>query len=131
MGLAEKRWILERKNNDEKTLTDKVNKVAGAEVAVEIDWDAFSAAMDDTQYISNDSYGLPQLTAALEKIAVDDLGKEALKSSLKKIVIKPAAPDAAAFNFADGTITWNAYFGSTSSGYIYADAMAKTLEKGL
>jgi len=28
-------------------------------------------------------------------------------------------------------ITWKAYFGSSSSGYIYADAMQKKLEQGL
>ncbi|MGV3625288.1 MAG: hypothetical protein ACO1OB_31045 [Archangium sp.] len=131
MGLAERRWVQERKGSDEKTISEKVNTITGNTIPLEIDWDGFSAAMDDTQYISNDSYGLPQLTTALEKIAVDDLGKEALKAGIKKIVIKPAKADGASFNFADGTITWNAYFGSSSGGYIYADAMVKTLEKGL
>ena len=49
----------------------------------------------------------------------------------KKIVITPAKPDETSFTFEDGTIAWKAYFGGSSSGYIYADAMQAKLEKAL
>ncbi len=132
MGLAEKRWVLERKTNDEAPLKAKLTEAAGKDVPLEIDWEAFSAKMDDCGYISNESYGIPQLIQAIAKVTVDDLGKEAIKGGLKKVVIKPAASnDATSFTFVDGVVTWNAYFGSSSGGYIYADEMTKTIEKAL
>lgn len=131
MGLAEKRWVLERKQNDESKLVTELKQFAGPELSVEIDWEGFSANIGEAQYISHDSYGLPNLTKALKEICVDDLGKEAVKSGLKSVKITSATADAAKFTFAGGVITWNAYFGATSSGYVYADAMKKTIEAGL
>lgn len=131
MGLAEKRWVLERKTNDEKPFIDALQKAAGAAVAVEIDWEGFANTMADAGYVSNESYGLANLVRAVQQVCVDDLGKEAIKSGLKKVVITPAAADAAKFTFDGGVVTWHAYFGSSSSGYIYADAMQKILEAAL
>jgi hypothetical protein len=68
---------------------------------------------------------------ALSAISHDDIGKEAIRDALKKIVITPAQAEAASFTFEDGTITWKAYFGSSSAGYVYADAMQAKLEKAL
>jgi hypothetical protein len=131
MGLAEKRWVQERKKTDEEAFTSQLKAVAQADVPVEIDWDAFSTNMDDAQYISHDSYGLPNLIKALKEVTVDDLGKEAVKSGLKKVVIKPAPSDQARFTFEGGVISWHAYFGSSSTGYVYADQMKKTIEAAL
>ncbi len=131
MGLAEKRWVQERKKNEEASFISQVKSIAQTEVAVEIDWDGFSANLADAEYIAHDSYGIPNLVKALTEITVDDLGKEAIKAGLKKIVIKPAAADQAKFAFEGGVVTWSAYFGSSSSGYVYADAMKKTMEAAL
>ena len=131
MGLAEKRWVQERKKTDEEAFVSQLKAVAQTDVSVEIDWDAFSANMADAQYISHDSYGLPNLIKALKDVTVDDLGKEAVKGGLKKVVIKPAAAEQARFVFEGGVIQWHAYFGGSSSGYIYADQMKKTIEAAL
>lgn len=131
MGLAEKRWVQERKKNEETGFISEVKSIAQTDVAVEIDWDGFSGNLADAEYIAHDSYGIPNLVKALKEITVDDLGKEAIKGALKKIVIKPAAADQAKFTFEAGVVTWNAYFGSSSSGYVYADAMKKTMEAAL
>jgi hypothetical protein len=131
MGLAEKRWAAEKKKTDEPAFVSQITATLGFSVPIEIDWEAFSNTIDDTQYITNDSYGLPNLVKALSTITADDLGKEAIKGALKKIVIAPATSDNAAFTFDQGVINWKAYFGSSSSGYIYADAMQKKLEQAL
>jgi hypothetical protein len=131
MGLAEKRWVQERKKTDEEALVSQLKSVTQVDLPVEIDWEAFATNMTDAQYISHDSYGLPNLVKALKEVTVDDLGKEAVKSSLKKIVIKPAAAEQARFVFQNGVVEWHAYFGGSSSGYVYADQMKKTLEAGL
>lgn len=131
MGLAEKRWVQERKKTDEETFVAQLKTVTQVEVPVEIDWDAFSTNIGDAQYISHDSYGLPNLIKAFKEITVDDLGKDAVKGALKKIVIKPAPSDQARFAFEGGVVQWHAYFGSSSSGYVYADQMKKTIEAAL
>ena len=131
MGLNEKRWAQERKKNDEAAFVSQVKGITGTDAAVEIDWDGFSANMDDAQYITHDSYGLVNLLNALKEVCSDDLGKDAVKGSLKKVVIKPAKSAAAKFAFENGVITWNAYFGSSSEGYFYTDAIKKTLEASL
>jgi hypothetical protein len=131
MGLAEKRWAAEKKNTDEAALVAKVNATLGFSVPIEIDWDGFSRHLDDAQYITHESYGVPNLVKALSSVTADALGKEAIKDALKKIVIQAAKSDDASFTFDQGVITWKAYFGSSSTGYIYADAMQKKLESAL
>lgn len=131
MGLAEKRWAADKKKTDEPSFTAQLKSTLGFEVPVSIDWDGFSQDLSEVQYISNDTYGLPNLLKALGTITVDDLGKDAIKGALKKIVIQASKPEETAFTFEGGTITWKAYFGSQSSGYIYADAMQKKLESAL
>lgn len=131
MGLAEKRWAAERKKADEPAFKSLVFGTLGFDCAIEIDWDGFSEKLDDVQYIMHDSYGLPNLTKALATITADDIGKEAIKGVLKKIIVSPAKPDDTSFNFEDGVITWKAYFGGSSNGYIYADVMQAKLEKAL
>lgn len=131
MGLAEKRWAAEKKKTDEPAYVAELTKTLGFEVPVEIDWDGFSQNMAESSYITNDSYGLSNLVKALATITADDIGREAIKGALKKISIKSVPADSTSFTFKDGLIEWNAYFGSTSSGYIYADVMQKTLENAL
>lgn len=131
MGLAEKRWAAERKKTDEAAFKSQIFGTLGFDCAIEIDWDGFSENLDEVQYITNESYGLPNLVRALATITADDIGKEAIKGVLKKIVINPAKPDDTSFNFENGTITWKAYFGGSSNGYIYADVMQAKLEKAL
>jgi len=131
MGLAEKRWAADKKKTDEQALVSQIKSTVGFEVPIQIDWDGFSQDLSDVQYIDHDTYGLHNLLKALTTITADDLGREAIKGALKKIVIGPGKPDDTAFTFENGVITWKAYFGSSSSGYIYADAMQKKLEQAL
>jgi hypothetical protein len=132
MGLAERRWALEKKTELEAKLIDEIRAIAGNAVEVEIDWEGFATKMDDCNYIGEPGYGLPQLVKALQDVGRDALGQEALRSQLKKIVVRPApSNDATSFTYADGVVTWEAYFGAYGTGYIYAEAMQKTLEAAL
>ena len=131
MGLAEKRWAADKKKTDQAAFATQIKSTLGFDVPIEIDWDGFSENLDDVQYITHESYGLPNLVKALTTITVDDIGKEAIKGALKKIVITRGKSDDTSFSFEGGVITWKGYFGSSSSGYIYADAMQKKLESSL
>jgi hypothetical protein len=131
MGLAEKRWAADKKKTEEPAFVSTIKATLGFAVPIEIDWEGFSENLDEAQYITHDSYGLPNLVKALSTITADDLGKEAIKDALKKIVISAGKADDTSFTFEKGVITWKAYFGSSSNGYIYADAMQKKLELSL
>jgi hypothetical protein len=131
MGLAEKRWAADKKKTDEAAFKSQVFGTLGFDCAIEIDWDGFSQNLDEVQYITNEQYGLANLVKALSTVTADDIGKEAIKGALKKIVITPVKAEDTSFTFEDGTITWKAYFGGSSSGYIYADVMQAKLEKAL
>lgn len=131
MGLENRRWAKNHKDVTEPKLKADITGALGFEVPVEIDWDGFSAEPAEASYIDNEGYGLPQLSQALAEIARDDLGKEALKAGVKTITVKSAKAEATSLVFEGGAITWNAYFGATSSGYIYKDAIVKTLEAKL
>jgi hypothetical protein len=131
MGLAEKRWVADRKKTDEPALVSQIKATLGFEVPVTIDWEGFGEDLTESTYITNDQYGIPNLVKALSSITADDLGKEAIKGALKKIEIQATKADNTNFAFEDGVIVWKAYFGSSSSGYIYADAMTKKLEDKL
>lgn len=84
MGLAEKRWAADKKKTDEPAFKSQVFGTLGFDCAIEIDWDAFSQDLGEVQYITNESYGLANLVKALSTITADDLGKEAIKSALKR-----------------------------------------------
>ncbi len=59
---------------------------------MEIDWEGSANTMADVGDVWNERYGLANLVRAVQQVCVDELGKEAIKSGLQKVGIKPAAP---------------------------------------
>lgn len=98
MGLAERRAIKAFQENKFASLKKDLDKAAGKELLMEIDWD--SLAVDDyaEQY---DDY-LPKvffkpLIEALKAITFDEMGKEAIQEGLKKVVIRHSGKRQATF----------------------------------
>ncbi len=84
MGLAEKRA---QKDFEEKTLVEVkalLKKICGAEIPVEIEWGEISV---DQVSSLNENFFKPML-AAMEKVCVDQFGKDAILEKFKKISIK-------------------------------------------
>lgn len=89
MGLAERRAIVEFQNSKFPEIKEKLNKTAGFEVNIEIDWDSI---MDDEGSAELFEESLPKvyftpLIQAIKQICIDDIGKEALQKGLKKVII--------------------------------------------
>ncbi len=105
MGLAERRAIQAYQTEQLPKLLQGIHKAAGFEVPVDIDWTTMAG--DDVPFVGGekeyftDIFFLP-LTDALKQIAVDDMGKEALKKGLKKIVMKYHKETAPISNYMDG-----------------------------
>jgi hypothetical protein len=109
MGLLEKRAVKAFQEGSYKKLTDEINSLAGYTIEFEINWD--SLAEDDSADKYDECftkvYFTPLITAVKE-IAADDMGKEALKEVLKKVVIKNEGGyiyGSSAYKFGNGVLT--------------------------
>jgi hypothetical protein len=89
MGLLEKRAIKAFQEGSYLNLVKEINSIAGYELVFDVKWD--SLAVDEYSHLYDEGftkvYFTPIITA-LKEITVDDLGKDALKGALKKVVIK-------------------------------------------
>jgi hypothetical protein len=88
MGLAEKRATMEFQKNVYPNLKKAIDEAAGFEVPIQVDW--ASLAQPDDAAIYQDYWTkiyFEPLLGAVKSICADDLGKAALKESLKRIEI--------------------------------------------
>jgi len=87
MGLAEKRAIKEFQDTIYPGLTKELHDVCGFAVDIEIQWE--TVTQDGMGHMFNESltkvYFQPVIEA-MKEICVDDMGREALKDGLKKLV---------------------------------------------
>src|SRR5690349_23914181 len=89
MGLAEKRALKEFQDKSYKQLTSEINKLAGYNIEFDIKWD--NIALADYTHLYEEGFSkvyFEPIIGALKEITSDDMGKEALKETLKKVVIK-------------------------------------------
>lgn len=104
MGLAQKRISQEYQTTEFPKWKADFEKIVGFEIPIEVKWDTM---LDDTysdkkQYF--DWYGLvyfQPLSDVFRSLCADDMGREAVKSSVKKIVIEQTdtgSPKASTFD---------------------------------
>lgn len=108
MGLAERRAIQEFKDKSYPSLKKEIDQAAGFEVPVEVQWDTL--AVEGLSHLTEESFPKVFFTPvrdALKAITIDDMGKNALKSGLKKIVVANTKESygASGFSFEGGTLT--------------------------
>ena len=104
MGLAERRAVKNFSDSDFSKLKAKIDAVAGFDVPFDVAWDTL--AEDDYAHMLEDSipkvYFKPILEAFRE-IAVDDMGKEALKEGVENVVVRWTGEKS--IDFEDGVLT--------------------------
>ncbi len=135
MGLAERRGVERFKNGDYPGWKSRIDEAAGFEVLVEVAWEELGVA----DYA--DSYGefFPKvyfrpLVDALSAVTIDDLGKNALRAGLSKIVIRNAGEyySSTGITFTDGVLTIDHQpHVNVDYGEERAKALQRTLEPGL
>ena len=107
MGLAERRATQEFQNKVFPGLKSRILDAAGFEVPIDVDWDSIADPNEARIY---EEYWtkifFEPLIGAFKVICVDDLGKQALQESLKKIEIvnTKSASNFRGFSFADGIL---------------------------
>lgn len=109
MGLAERRATKDFQDTDFPALKQRIASAAHFEVPIEVAWDQL--ATPEQQHLYKEAwpeiYFVP-LIEAFASIARDDMGREALKAGLKKIVLKNekgAYSPHNAIDFTGGTLT--------------------------
>lgn len=137
LNLKERRAI---KAYEEKILPEHLKNIeaaAGFAVPVEIKWESLALKDQDENYSAEwyltKVFFVP-LSKALSAVTADSMGKTALKSALKKIVIhydKETAPATAyekGVSFSDGVLTLNFTPGTNADD---VDSRAQAIEKVL
>lgn len=108
MGLAERRAAEQFRVEQYPQWLSRIGEAAGFEVPVEVAWDQL--AVNDYAQSYRDFF--PQvyfqpLVTALAAVCIDDMGTEALRAGLHKIVVKNSGEyhNARGFAFQDGVLT--------------------------
>jgi len=121
MGLQEKRAVANFKTNKYPELKKKIDAAAQHEVLVEVDWDSITQQADG---YSTDYYDeaftkvyFDPLIAAFNNICIDDMGRDALKSVLKKITIRSTGGRDIVFDKDSGVLDYN-YHPVTNVDYV-------------
>ncbi|MCC6288050.1 MAG: hypothetical protein IT249_09200 [Chitinophagaceae bacterium] len=109
MGLIEKRATKAFQDNAYASLTNEINTIAGFPVEFDVKWDTL--AVSDYSHLYEEAFTKVYFTPvinAFKEITIDDLGKEALKETVKKIVIKNEGGfyyGESAYSYSNGTLT--------------------------
>ena len=141
LGLAERRAIKQYKETKWPELKKAIDEAAAFEVTMDVKWEVLAKPGEADKY-SEDGYWtdiyFKPLIEALKTITADQEGKDALKMTLKQIVVTfddktaPSSNYATGVTFKEGVLTVN--FRPWSNTADVKDRMAaikSTLENGL
>ena len=108
MGLAERRAAKSYRDDHYPDKLAKIREAAGFDVDVEVDWTTL--AVDKYTHLYEKGFTavfFQPIAEALAAIGEDEMGREALKGALKKIVVCNTADKygANAISFAEGVLT--------------------------
>jgi hypothetical protein len=106
LGLAERRAIKAYQDEKLPALQKSINEAAKMDIELDVKWETIAKPGQAEKYLADDDYWtniyFTPLISALKSIAADDMGKEALKKTLKKVVIYHDENTAPASNYANG-----------------------------
>jgi hypothetical protein len=135
MGLAERRSAERFRTEDYPGWKTRIDEAAGFDVPVEVAWNELAVddyAADYAEFFTK-VYFEP-LVGALSAVGVDEMGREALREGLAKIVVKNSGAfySASGFSFADGVLTFDHKpHTNVGDGEERAKALQRILESGL
>jgi hypothetical protein len=86
VGLNERRKIKELQDTVLPGRVKEIEEICGAPIPYDVDWDSFSDDLEGLNFMDNLS--CHRLNMALRMICTDDMGKEAVRETLKKIKLK-------------------------------------------
>lgn len=130
MGLIEKRLIREAKEQWLPGEQKEMQEAAGSDsLVVDVDWATFEtdeAALKHLQHL-----GVRRMSNAFRVICSDDLGKEAIREGIKRVVVRNQKEGEPSVDLKDGVATLVCTFAKGGDGCIPDLTIARTLERKL
>lgn len=130
MGLEERRKIKEYQDTIVPDRLKELEEITGTAVPYEIDWDTFANDSEALRFLDNLSFH--RINMAMRVICSDDLGKEAIKDSLKVIKLKNVG-DKSEMNiqFGNGALEMSLNYAKGTDGYYSDTEIRNVLMAGL
>jgi len=108
----------------------EIGEICGAEIPYEVDWDSFN---DDLQGLNfMDNLSCHRLNMALRVICMDEMGKEAVRESLKVVRLRNVkAKSDMKIAFSDGVLEMHCAYALLTDGMHSDGDIRQVLMKGL
>jgi hypothetical protein len=130
MGLNERRKIKDLQDNTFPGRVKEIEEICGAPIPYEVDWDSLADDAEGLNFIDNIS--CHRLNMALRVICQDDMGKEAVREGLKKVVLKNVKDKGSMkISFAGGVLEMNCAYALRTDGMYSDGEIRELLIKGL
>jgi hypothetical protein len=130
MGLNERRAM---KELQEVTLPEReaeIEEICGAKIPYEVDWDTMADDGEALRFLDNLS--CHRLNMALRTIAMDEMGKEAIRDGLKRVKLANVAePSDMSIAFTDGVLEMHCAYAKGAEGMFSDNTIREVLERGL
>ncbi len=130
MGLAERRKMKELQESVLPGRVKEIAEICGAEIPYEVDWDSFN---DDLQGLNfMDNLSCHRLNMALRVICMDEMGKEAVRDSLKVVRLRNVkAKSDMKIVFSDGALEMHCAYALLTEGMHSDGDIRQVLMNGL
>src|SRR5580700_1885802 len=126
MGLIEKRLIRSGQQEWVPEAQKELRELTHGEQVYEVDWEGFTS--DEAALNNLQNQALRRINAAFRVVCRDDLGQEAVKEEIAKIVVRNASePAKKGMALKDGTFTFTAALGKGDAGYFTDNEIIKFL----
>lgn len=130
MGLAERRKMKELQDTVLPGRVKEIGEICGAEIPYEVDWDSFSDDLQGLNFMDNIS--CHRLNMALRVICMDEMGKEAVRESLKVVRLRNVkAKSDIKIVFSDGVLEMHCAYALLTDGMHSDGDIRQVLMKGL
>ncbi len=130
MGLLERQLI---RDLSEKTLPERemeITEICGAAARYVVDWDSLANDAEALRFLDNLS--CHRLNMALRTVAMDPMGKDALRDGLKTIRLRNVpSKDDMKIDFRDGVLEMHCAYALRTDGMFNDREIYNTLMKGL
>jgi len=130
MGLNERRKIKELQDVTLPGRVKDIEEICGAPIPYEVDWESLADDLPGLNFVDNIS--CHRLNMALRMICQDDMGKSAVRDSLKRIkLVNVKDKSAMRLSFEDGVLEMHCAYALGAEGMFSDGAIRELLEKKL
>lgn len=130
MGLAERRKIQELQTTTLPERSLEIEAICGRAVPYEVDWPSFESDAQALHYLDNAA--CHRVNMALRVIALDELGRDALREQLHSIRLRNVGTvDERTLGFEAGVLTLQAPWALGTQGLHRDEAIREVLMAGL